>query len=130
MRRRRAGRTLSSARNLLAAQEMVMMKPFIYAAAANLALALALVVAPALSEDKAPMPQTKGMQGMDPALHDQAAKDPYEGCVANSDKSAQQTKHPMPDTKGMKGMDPKAHTVNCPEGYVPREQPAHVHKTP
>ena len=30
-----------------------MMKPFIYAAAANLALALALVVAPALSDDKA-----------------------------------------------------------------------------
>jgi len=107
-----------------------MMKNSIYAAVANLALALALVAAPALSEDKAPMPQTKGMQGMDPALHDQAAKDPYEGCVPDKDKAAKQAEHPMPETKGMQGMDPKAHTVNCPAGYVPRAQPAHVHKAP
>jgi hypothetical protein len=105
-----------------------MMKPFIYVAASTLALALALVAAPALSDDKAPMPQTKGMQGMDPKLHDQAAKDPYEGCVPNKDKAAQQASHPMPDTKGMKDMDPKAHTMDCPEGYVPPAKPAHVHK--
>ncbi len=108
----------------------MMMREIAYTMAATLALAAALVVAPALSEDKAPMPQTKGMQGMDPGLHDQAAKDPYEGCVPNADKAAQQEKHPMPDTKGMKGMDPKAHTVDCPSGYVPREQPAHAHKAP
>ncbi len=91
-------------------------------------LALSLAALPALAEDKAPMPQTKGMQGMDPKLHDQAAKDPYEGCVPNPDKAAQQAQHPMPDTKGMQGMDPKAHAVDCPAGYVPREKPAHVHK--
>ena len=91
-------------------------------------LALGLAALPALAEDKAPMPQTKGMQGMDPKLHDQAAKDPYEGCVPNPDKAAQQARHPMPDTKGMKDMDPKAHTVDCPVGYVAREKPAHVHK--
>jgi hypothetical protein len=80
------------------------------------------------AEDKAPMPQTKGMQGMDPKLHDQAAKDPYEGCVPNPEKAAQQAAHPMPETKGMKGMDPKAHALDCPEGYVRKDKPAHVHK--
>lgn len=106
------------------------MKETAYTLAANLVLALALVATPAMSEEKAPMPQTRGMQGMDPALHDQAAKDPYEGCVLNTDKAAQQAKHPMPDTKGMKGMDPKAHTMDCPEGYVRTAKPAHVHKAP
>ena len=105
-----------------------MRKQFVVAAVGTLALAAALAVVPAVSEDKAPMPQTKGMQGMDPKLHDQAARDPLEDCVPNPDKAAQQAEHPMPDTRGMKGMDPKAHTVDCPEGYVPREKPAHVHK--
>jgi hypothetical protein len=89
--------------------------------------------APAIfaGDDKAPMPQTRGMQGMDPKLHDQAAKGPYEGCVLNPDKAAQQAKHPMPDTKGMKGMDPKAHTMDCPEGNVRKTDKAtHVHKAP
>ena len=107
-----------------------MLKEIAYTMAATLALALSLAIAPALSEDKAPMPQTKGMQGMDPKLHDQAARDPLADCVPNPDKAAQQGKHPMPDTKGMKGMDSKAHTVDCPAGYVAREQPAHVHKAP
>ena len=107
-----------------------MFKEFAYALSVTLALATALVVAPALSADKAPMPQTKGMKDMDPKLHDQDAKDPYEGCVPNAEKAAQQARHPMPDTKGMKDMDPKAHTVDCPEGYVPRKPPAHVHKAP
>ena len=107
-----------------------MLKEFAYTLAATLSLALALVIAPAFSEDKAPMPQTRGMQGMDPKLHDQAAKDPLADCVPNPERAAQQAKHPMPDTKGMKGMDPKAHTVDCPQGQVPREKPAHVHKTP
>jgi hypothetical protein len=111
--------------------EMTMFRQFVYAASAMLVLAVALVVAPALSaEDKAPMPQTKGMQGMDPKLHDQAAKDPYEGCVPNTDKAAQQAEHPMPQTKGMQGMDPKAHTVDCPAGYIRKETAAHVHKAP
>lgn len=108
----------------------MMMKEIAYTMAATLTLAAALVVAPALSQEKSPMPQTKGMQGMDPKLHDQAAKDPHADCIPTPDKSAQQARHPMPDTKGMKGMDPKAHTVDCPSGYVPREQPAHVHKAP
>lgn len=107
-----------------------MLREFAYTMAATLSLALALVVGPALSADKAPMPQTRGMQGMDPKLHDQAAKDPHADCVPNADKAAQQAKHPMPETRGMKGMDPKAHTVDCPSGYVAREQPAHVHKAP
>jgi hypothetical protein len=107
-----------------------MLKEFAYTMTATLFLAVALVAAPALSKDKAPMPQTRGMQGMDPKLHDQAAQDPLEDCVANPDKAAQQAKHPMPETRGMQGMDPKAHTVDCPDGYVPREKPAHVHKAP
>jgi hypothetical protein len=94
-----------------------------------LAAALGAAV-PAFADDKAPMPQTRGMQGMDPKLHDQAAKDPYEGCVLNAEKAAQQAKAPMPDTKGMKGMDPKAHVMDCPEGYARKEKPAHVHKAP
>ena len=102
--------------------------------AALLALSLGVAVPlSAIAGDKAPMPQTKGMQGMDPALHDQPAKDPYEGCVANAEKAAQQAKHPMPETKGMKGMDPKAHEMDCPEGYVRKTDPnkaVHVHKAP
>jgi len=108
----------------------MMMKEIAYTMAASLTLAVSLAAAPALSEDKAPMPQTRGMQGMDPKLHDQAAKDPYEGCVPNAEKAAQQAKHPMPETRGMKGMDPKAHTVDCPAGHVPADKPAHVHKGP
>ena len=96
-------------------------------------LMLALAAAPmsAIADDKAPMPQTKGMQGMDPKLHDQAAKDPHEGCVPNPDKSAKQAEHPMPETKGMQGMDPKAHEMDCPPGQVRKTDNAkHVHKTP
>lgn len=110
-----------------------MLKEIGYAMAANLVLVLALVAAPAFSGDKAPMPQTKGMQGMDPALHDKWAKesqDPYKDCTPNAEAAAIQAKHPMPETKGMKGMDPKAHTMDCPEGYVRTAKPAHVHKSP
>jgi hypothetical protein len=91
----------------------------------------ALAAAPATADEKAPMPQTRGMQGMDPRLHDQPAKDPYEGCVPNADKAAQQAAHPMPETRGMKGMDPKVHTVDCPAGYVAKDSTqVHVHKAP
>lgn len=54
----------------------MLIKEIAYTMAASLALAVSLAVAPALSKDKAPMPQTRGMQGMDPALHDQAANEP------------------------------------------------------
>jgi hypothetical protein len=108
----------------------MLIKEIAYTMAASLTLAVSLAVAPALSEDKAPMPQTRGMQGMDPALHDRDAEVLYVGCVPNPDKAAQQAKHPMPQTRGMQGMDPKAHTMDCPKGYVPRQQPAHVHKGP
>lgn len=107
-----------------------MFREFVYTAGATLILAAAMVITPALSTDKAPMPQTKGMQGMDPKLHDQPAKDPYEGCVPNAEKTAQQKDHPMPETRGMKGMDPKAHTVDCPAGYIRKDNAQHVHKAP
>ena len=79
----------------------------------------------ATAADKAPMPQTRGMQGMDPAFHDQKQPD----CKPNPEKAAQQSKHPMPQTKGMQGMDPKVHETDCPEG-VAVTKPAHEHKTP
>lgn len=104
-------------------------KPFLTAAL----LMLVLVTAPlsAIGDDKAPMPQTKGMLGMDPKQHDQPAKDPYEGCIPNPEKAAQQAQHPMPETKGMKDMDPKAHEMDCPEGYVRKPDPGtHIHKAP
>lgn len=108
---------------------MPKLKPIL--APAMLMLALAAAPLSAIGDDKAPMPQTKGMQGMDPKQHDQAAKDPYEGCVPNPDKAAQQAAHPMPDTKGMKDMDPKAHTMDCPAGYVRKtDKTRHVHKAP
>ena len=109
--------------------ETTMFREIAYTMAACLALAAALVVTPALSGDKAPMPQTRGMQGMDPSIHDEKAKDPLAGCTPNAEKAAQQAAHPMPETKGMKGMDPKAHTVDCPETPAPAA-PAHQHKGP
>jgi len=91
----------------------------------------ALAAAPATADEKAPMPQTRGMQGMDPKLHDQAAPDPYADCVPNADKAAQQAAHPMPQTRGMQGMDAKAHTVDCPAGTAAKDSTqVHVHKTP
>lgn len=99
------------------------MKRFQLTIAAALAMGLlAAGTAVAGEAGKAPMPQTRGMQNMDPALHDKWAKegpqDPYKDCVPNAAKAAQQAKHPMPETKGMKGMDPKAHTVDCPAAPV------------
>lgn len=103
-------------------------------------LALALVLAAPLSavaDDKAPMPQTRGMQGMDPAAHEKWEKDgqpdPYKDCVPSAEKAAQMKDHPMPETKGMQGMDPKAHEVECPQPAVakpdPDAPPKHVHKS-
>ena len=103
-------------------------------AAAGLLLALGIAV-PVAAEDKAPMPQTRGMQGMDPAQHDKweaEGSDPYKDCTPNAEKVAQQEKHPMPDTKGMKNMDPKAHTVDCPQAAAatPDDKAKHVHRAP
>lgn len=102
----------------------------------TLLLTTSLLTTVAWAEDtkeKAPMPQTRGMQGMDPAAHERWAKegeqDPYKDCTPNATKAEQQENHPMPDTKGMKGMDPKAHTVDCPEPKVQKSQkPRHQHK--
>lgn len=89
-----------------------------------------------LADEKAPMPQTKGMQGMDPALHEKWAKEGEQkrDCTPNAEKVAQQAEHPMPQTKGMQGMDSNAHTVDCPEPKVtkpdPNKPPKHVHRGP
>ncbi len=85
-------------------------------------------------EDKAPMPQTRGMQGMDPAVHDPAAK-PAMNCMPKpgSEKMDHAAKdHPMPDTRGMHGMDPAEHMQDCknPNQTEPAEQGPHQHKTP
>jgi len=100
-----------------------------------LMLATSLLAGSALADDKtekAPMPQTKGMQGMDPALHDKEGKqDPYKDCKPNEQAAAKQAKNPMPETKGMKGMDPKAHEVDCPEPVIEKsDKPKHEHKAP
>lgn len=105
---------------------------------ASLVLVLCLAApAAATAEDQAPMPETRGMQGMDPALHDKWAKegkqDPYKDCTPNAEKAAAAKAHPMPETKGMKGMDPKAHEVDCPKAPVattdPKAPPKHEHKS-
>lgn len=92
---------------------------------------LVLAAAPAAADEGAPMPQTRGMQGMDPRLHDQPAQHPYAGCVPNAAKAAHQAAHPMPQTRGMQGMDPRAHTLDCPPAAVAKVgAQVHVHKTP
>jgi len=91
---------------------------------------LVLAAAPAAADEGAPMPQTRGMQGMDPWLHDQPSQDPYADCVPNAAKAAHQAAHPMPQTRGMQGMDPRAHTLDCPAGKVAQGAQVHVHKTP
>jgi hypothetical protein len=110
-------------------------KPFL--PAAMLMLAIAAVPLSAIGDDKAPMPDTKGMKGMDPALHDKWAKegkqDPNKDCTPNAEKVAVMKEHPMPDTKGMKGMDPKAHEMDCPEPEITKpdpNKPQHIHKAP
>lgn len=94
-------------------------------------VALALFAAAPFAADDAPMPQTRGMQGMDPAVHDQAVE-PYKDCTPNAQKTKQQEKHPMPQTRGMQGMDPKAHTVDCPQAPAKPDdgKARHVHRSP
>lgn len=99
-------------------------------AAACLALA-GLVQA---AEQPAPMPQTRGMQGMDPKMHDPANKSTTT-CTpkAGSETMMHDPKdHPMPDTRGMKGMDPAMHMEDCHSSDTspePKTGP-HQHKEP
>jgi hypothetical protein len=88
----------------------------------------------AADDGKAPMPQTRGMQGMDPKFHDPANK-PTITCTPKpgTEGMAHAPKdHPMPDTRGMKGMDPKQHMQDCvsSDEAAPVTPPIHQHKTP
>ena len=82
----------------------------------------------AIAGEKALMPQTRGMAGMDPALHDQweqdKGQDPYRDCTANAEARARQARHPMPQTRGMAGMDPRLHEFDCPQ-QVATPRPKH-----
>lgn len=98
------------------------------------ALLIAMAGASAMAADKVPMPQTRGMQGMDPKAHDPANK-PTVTCTpkAGTEGMAHSAKdHPMADTKGMKGMDPAQHMQNCESSDKPApvELGPHQHKTP
>lgn len=99
---------------------------------AAVCLSIAGVVSAA--DDKPPMPQTRGMQGMDPKFHDPANK-PTITCTPKPGAEAMThdaKDHPMPDTRGMKGMDPAQHMKDCESSdkAPPVELPAHQHKTP
>ncbi len=96
------------------------------------AVCLALTGLVARAEDKPPMPQTRGMQGMDPKLHDPANK-PTVTCTpkAGTEKMTHEPKdHPMPGTRGMQGMDPAQHMQDCESSdkAPPFERPIHQHK--
>jgi hypothetical protein len=97
----------------------------------GLALVMPMVSA---AEDKAPMPQTRGMAGMDPALHDKWAsekgQDPYKDCKPNAEAAARQARHPMPQTRGMAGMDPRLHEMDCPAAPVTADGKRPAHKGP
>lgn len=86
------------------------------------------------ADEQAPMPQTRGMQGMDPKAHD-PANQPTVTCAPKpgTEEMAHAPKdHPMPDTKGMHGMDPSQHMVDCESSdKAPPVKPGpHQHKTP
>lgn len=81
-----------------------------------------------------PMPQTRGMQGMDPKLHDPANK-PTITCTPRPGTEAMDhapKDHPMPQTRGMQGMDPSQHMVDCESSdkAPPVPKNPHVHRTP
>ena len=86
------------------------------------------------ADEAAPMPQTRGMQGMDPKIHDPANK-PTVTCKpkAGTEAMTHDAKdHPMPDTRGMKGMDPAIHMEDCESSDAlpePKTGP-HKHKVP
>lgn len=102
------------------------------AALAVMCLAISGVVSAA--DDKAPMPQTRGMQGMDPKLHDPANK-PTVTCTpkAGTEPMDHAPKdHPMPQTRGMQNMDPAQHMEDCESSdkAPPVKLGPHQHKTP
>ena len=86
------------------------------------------------TDDKAPMPQTRGMQGMDPKLHD-PANWPVITCVPKTGTESMThdpKDHPMPQTRGMQGMDPAQHMRDChsSDEPAPVKIAPHQHKTP
>ncbi len=98
------------------------------------ALVLVCGVSACAADGQAPMPQTRGMQGMDPRLHDHANL-PVITCVpkAGTESMAHEpTDHPMPHTRGMQGMDPAQHMKDChsSDEAAPVELGPHQHKTP
>lgn len=99
------------------------------------ALCMAATSLLSAADDKtAPMPQTRGMQGMDPKFHD-PANQPTITCVpkAGTEGMAHAPKdHPMPGTRGMQGMDPAQHMQDCESSdkAPPVELGPHQHKTP
>lgn len=104
------------------------------------ALTLTLVVAwwsisgMTFAGDVPPMPQTRGMQGMDPKLHDPANK-PTVTCTPKPGAEAmghEPKDHPMPQTRGMQGMDPAQHMRDCVSSDQPPpfEKNPHEHRTP
>ena len=101
----------------------------------GLALCLAIsLVGCATADETAPMAQTRGMQGMDPKLHD-AAHAPTVTCTPKSSAASMAhapKDHPMPDTKGMHGMDPALHMQDCHSSDEPGKVHlgTHQHKGP
>jgi hypothetical protein len=87
-----------------------------------------------LAGDLPPMPQTRGMQGMDPKLHDPANK-PTITCTPKPGTETMDhapADHPMPQTRGMQGMDPAQHMSDCESSdkAPPVPKNPHVHRAP
>ncbi|MFA5941949.1 MAG: hypothetical protein WC809_21575 [Sinimarinibacterium sp.] len=98
------------------------------------AMCWAVTGAVSAADDATTMPQTRGMQGMDPKFHDPANK-PTVNCTpkAGMEHMAHAPEgHPMPETKGMKGMDPAQHMEDCvsSDALSPPKSGQHQHKTP
>ena len=94
---------------------------------------LAVSVAACATDQPAPMPQTRGMAGMDPKMHD-PANQPVITCSpkAGTESMAHAPgDHPMPDTRGMHGMDPAQHMKDChsSDETPPPKLGPHQHKT-
>lgn len=84
--------------------------------------------------DPAPMPETRGMQGMDPKLHDPASR-PTVTCHPKAGTEGMDhapKDHPMPQTKGMQGMDPAQHMEDCESSdkAAPVTTGPHQHRAP
>jgi len=98
-----------------------------------LTMILMLTVVACATDQPAPMPQTRGMAGMDPKFHD-PANQPVITCSpkAGTESMAHAPgDHPMPDTRGMHGMDPAIHMQDChsSDEPAPVKLGPHRHKT-